>query len=240
MEFSPKRFFSLMKRDFLLNRKSLLLLAIALASVTAMIMFVSTEEYCSSPSHIDLTDIFDFVLFLGGIVFSVSIFIEFRNESHRTMYLNLPSSNFEKWLSKWIISLPLFILIATCIVLISYSAMSAMITNIWEECKFVSLKNTLLARGVSKFKFYLFFQSIAFLLGVVFNKHALLKAIPIGFILVFLFFYFQNKFVTSMLTTSYVTPEDFDYYNGMLINSLVYITPIIWLASYFKLKEKEI
>lgn len=241
MEFSISRVGSLMKRDIILNGKSFLLLAIAFSCITALIMFISTEEYCDSIIPTDLTEVILYsILLLGGLIFSVSIFTEFREESTRAMYLSLPSSSFEKWLSKWIIALPLFTLVSWCIISISYMVMGTIIENIWIDCQFLPLKQGINNSVIHASKVYLVFQSIAFFLGIMLNKHALLKAIPIGFLLFMLVGYFLEKLARASISTNYLTKEHLELHSNIFINSLLFVIPIIWLASFFKLKEKQI
>jgi len=147
MELSLDRLIRLLKRDLLSNSRLFLLLAFSLAVIVALMMFVSTEEYCNPKHYIKIVDvIFFFTLYLSGAILSASIFTEFRNPSSRSLYLSLPATHLEKWLSKWIICVPLHLGLCFIIIIIMYLAMSNILNNIWSECRFLPLseinKNT--------------------------------------------------------------------------------------------------
>lgn len=231
MELSFGRVLSLIRREVILNAKVFCLLAFALCAICAFIMFTSTEEYCNPGSYVNVTDIIYYAnLFFGSLIFSASIFTEFRENNKRAMYLKLPASTLEKWLSKWLFAFPIYIVIATLLTFMTYTLFAYYLESLWSDCQFIPLSETIFHfnAGSIKIKVFLIFQSIMFLLGIIYNKHALLKAIVTTVILAFIF--------TACMNWLHMP----NHADDRIFHRLVFIVPFIWILSYFMLKAKQV
>lgn len=238
MEFSIQRVIQLIKRDILINSKVFSLLIIFLSLIGPLIMFMSTEEYCNSKHNIDIIDVLLIsVICISGIILSASIFTEFRSASSRSHYLNLPASHLEKWLSKWLICVPIHLCISTLIFIISYMIMGSIIHNVWPECTFAKLSFINFPELSNLIKQYFIIQSLCFLLGVIYNKYAVIKSLSTAALLIFLFSMAVVFFVRTFLAND---PDAQLKVNLTIFNISFVFTPAFWLASYYKLKEKQL
>ncbi len=234
MEFSMTRVLSLLNREFILHRKVFFLLAIALCAVCAFIMFISTEEYCNPQSYVNITDIiFISIFMLGGTLFSNSIFTEFREATNRASYLNLPASTFEKWLSKWILAFPLYLIICMLLIFLTYIPVAYALESVWSECRFIPLAETFNLSFTYILKATILYQSCAFLFGIIFNKNAVLKSIAVAVVLSILFSLFMAILVKFSSYSGKIQSES-------LFRVLIFFAPILWFISYILLKRKQI
>jgi len=245
MDFSISRLVQLIKRDFQINARVFILLILSLLIITSFIMFLSTEEYCNSDSPIIIVDVIFFVgLFMSGAILSSSIFTEFRHPSSRSYFLSLPATTTEKWLSKWIICVPIHLILSIFLIVISYKLFGNVLHNIWAECHFVSLLDLNSDKGrytslykynfIRALKIYFVFQAFCFLFGILYNKNSFLKTLISVLILCFVFKSGTNiLFGTNPRWGVFVMSNSF-------ANITYFLTPLIWLASYYTLKEKQI
>lgn len=234
MERSVVRVLSLIKRDFILNARVFSLLAFTLCGVCMFIMFASTEEYCNTETYVDVTEtIFVAILFSGCLIFSASIFIEFRDNSSRAQYLKLPATTFEKWFSKWLLALPIFTLLMSLLIFITYSIFAYYLESLWSECNFIPFLDPLTSMSVftsQNWKAFLLLQSIMFLLGIMYNKYGVFKALVTIFLLniPLTFYNLQDRNIL-------IDYPAVDYSKLYLMT-----VPFVWLISYFMLKAKQI
>lgn len=234
MEFSLTRVLSLLKRECILNGKVFLLLAIALCALCAFIMFISTEEYCNPQSYLNITDIiFISIFLLGGTIFSNSIFTEFREPTKRASYLNLPSSTFEKWLTKWILAFPVYLILSLILIYMTYIPVAYAIESVWNECRYIPLTETFGTSFKITLMTAILYQSFAFLFGIIFNKYAVLKSIAVAVIVSILFSLVMAIFVKFTSFSATIQAE-------AALQILIFFVPILWLISYFVLKRKQI
>lgn len=239
MEFSLDRVIQLIKRDILINSKVFSLLIGFLFLLGPLIMFISTEEYCNTEHNINIIEVLLFsIVFLSGVILSASIFTEFRSPASRSHYLNLPANHFEKWLSKWLICIPIHLCVSTIIFIISYVIMGVAINKVWPECTFAQLSFINIFELSYLIKQYFILQSFCFLMGIIYNKYALIKSLATTAFLIFLF----SMIVLYILRV--INGDDPDTQTNIsliIFNNLAYLlTPVFWLASYYKLKEKQL
>lgn len=239
MEFSMTRFGQLIKREFLIHARIFSLLSILIFLVGVLIMFMSTEEYCNSANDINIIDILVIaMIFVSGTILSASIFTEFRDPASRSLYLSLPASHFEKWLSKWIICVPIHLFVSTGIFVITYMLMGSILNKLWPECRFIQLSLIHIPIFSFLIKQYFIFQSLCFLLGIIYNKYALIKTLATSAIIIFLFSTIITLFIKVLFGEN---PNQELNINNVIFQNIAYIlTPMLWIASYYKLKEKEL
>jgi len=239
MNFSIHRLGHLIKRDILMNARLFSILIVSILLIVSLIMFISTEEYCNTDTLINVLDvIFFFSLFASGAIFSASIFKEFRQSGSRSQYLSLPASTLEKWLSKWILAVPVHILISFILITLSYTVMGNILHNVWSECHFIPLSEISRSEFSNSIKTYFIFQAICLICGIVYNKYALIKTLATALIIMLLF----SAIMTILIKITNGAESNLDIHVGpdKLASISYFITPLIWLASYFKLKEKEL
>jgi hypothetical protein len=116
--FEPSRFMLLLRRDITTHYKSLL---IGIGAVAALYIFflVFIPSFMDNPQPFIDEDFhtggYLFAMFLGGLWFSAGIWSDVNTTQQRQFFLTLPASDLEKYISKWLITGPLFLLAFTFI-----------------------------------------------------------------------------------------------------------------------------
>ena len=111
--FNLKRFGFVFRKDFLENRKLYLLLFLTMLGIMAVISTIMTRNYLhqwtnASYNNIlyhnkDLLTFFSLAFIAGGLLFASTFMMQMNSKLKSLAFLSSPSSNFEKYLSRWII-----------------------------------------------------------------------------------------------------------------------------------------
>jgi hypothetical protein len=193
-------------------------------------------------------------MLLAGTIFTSTVFADFGDKKKAVTTLTLPASQFEKYLVAWLYSYLLFVMVySTAFYLIAYFAVNikhfpghpAEIINIFR-------------RPISEmFLLYAFLHSIAFLGAIFFEKLHFIKTAFVFFISLAIFILI-NKGILSILLEKDVMPtalfgnlrlmdngHDVDINltrqdDPFLLCVIAVLTVIIWLAAYYRLKEKQV
>lgn len=257
MNLSINRVFSLLKREMVINRKQMLLFFIAVMLPFGFFMLIVSDEYDNKrmlpPDAGEI--VFGLLLILGGFVFTTSIFKEYRTHANRIQYLMIPASHAEKFISKWIISLPGFILLAFVIFSIGYNFFSWVIAKAF-KVYFISFFELQWSYFFNWIFWYFVLHSIYLLLSTLFNRYPILKSVVsiflfflIGMLVCMLFFrviyydQFEGFFNPINPGSFYIGAEPAEWLmqNDTKLKwgiSLI-LVPYLYLISYFKIKEKE-
>jgi hypothetical protein len=200
---------------------------------------------------------FGLILLIGGFLNASVAFREFRTLPTRAEYLALPGSSLEKLSVKWLISNPLFILMI--------SLMMALATSIFGPiiAKFGGSPYTneiFFSRDYWNLVGIYFVIHSIFLLGsIAFNKYAVVKtilvlliALAVVVILNALFFrivyadmfdsLFQLKPIEGdrQFGDKYDNPGEMWQIKFFIFVFKYLLAPVVWVASLFKLSEKEV
>lgn len=241
MDFSISRLVQLIRRDLELNSKALIFLIIAIPLSVVLIMLTNTQECYYPNREIKILDgVFFFSFLLSGTILSSSIFKEFRHPTSTSLYLSLPASHFEKWLSKWIICVPVHILLSLIIIILTYNTMANFIYSIWPKCHFMSLSITTKEESVIALNTYLIFQAACYFLGIVYNKNAQLKTLTTVVILLAIGFFILSLIIKIIYGADYRGQLRLNMNLDIIAKISYVLTPLLWLASYYKLKEKQV
>lgn len=246
----PNRFWALLKRDALQQWRGLLIGTGAVAGVLFVYAILS-----SLGSDSDLSDMhenaFPFFLFLGGFLFTASIFNEMDGITGRQFYLQLPASQAEKFFSKLLLSSIGFLAFAV-VVYTLFAALNNFVVkwvNHYDINAFLPISKT----NLNYYSSYLVTQAV-FLLGAVwFRKYVFGKtllslfAVSILFSIVFTLvvrFMFGGEFNKWEGDFSLAVSME-NFLNGFYIDLLKYLywlvlAPVLWIVAYFKLKETEV
>ncbi len=254
--FDLKRFSYYLKKEiFLIGKQSLLgagalfIIMLILFSVTALRIPVQAEL-----TKIHMV-IFSFFILFGGFIYTAQIFKDLNTTGNSYFFLTLPSSNFEKLLASLIISSLGFSLLYTGTFLI-YVGVANEIHSLVHGTDFVYLdfENSHLLKSLQS---YWVCQSIFLLGAIAFKSKNFIKTIVSAFLIVLVGF-----IIVSLLGAIFVYPAYTDdqlsmesifkaYKHGLekdwddittVINwaTLYLLAPVLWVAAYFKLKEREI
>lgn len=260
MDFSITRLFNLIKKDFIISKKFLLLLIVSLVAVCALLVFFTSDGVPMNSNQVppDAGEIvFGVLLIIGGSVITATIFREFRNPPERLKFLSLPASNFEKVFSKWLYTLPFYFLVVCVIFIVGYPLFSSLIGS-WIDVEYVHLQELRPKYfGYLGLSYFLVHSGI-FMFSLFYNRFPLPKIIVTGFFLaiagfavialltrIIFYDHFQGFFRGTELMFSKQLSNDFQIWMEMFLLKLPYRfamigVPFIWLISYFKMKEKEL
>lgn len=260
MEFSLSRLFNLIRKDYIINRKYILLSIVSIVAICALMVFFTSDGAPMNSKQVppDAGEIvYGVLLIVCGSVITASIFREFRNQPERLKFLSLPASNFEKVFSKWLYTLPFYFLIISAIFVTGYPVFSNIIGYLI-DLEYVPLQE-LRPRyfGYLSLAYFLIHSAI-FLFSLFYNRFPIPKIIVTGFILamagfavillltrIIFYDHFQGLFRGSELMFSRKLSNDFQIWIETFMMKLPYLfamigVPFIWLISYFKMKEKEL
>ncbi len=232
--FDMKRFNRLVLNDLKINSK------IILISIAAVFVFWTLLSF--GDGGVLSRSLYTFVLYVGGFVITSRSFNDLHNSERAYHYLTLPCSNFERFLSKWIMTsigysfalLGLFSLYNLLKMGLHYALFSHHIPliNIFDPALWQSIET------------YIILHSIVFLGAVVFKRYSLIKtALSLGcLMLIFTVLTGSISFHFFSLWTPYaVQIQDFSAIVTLVLNILwLSIAPFCWLVTYNRIKEYEI
>jgi len=250
--FNIQRFINLLKRQFILNSKSIFIGLGAASGILFLIFTIvaSTQGKCLYNEQV--SSMYN-VYFIAGYIISSRLFKELSDSRTGYLYLTLPASNFEKLLAGWLYSSVLYSIVSVVLIIIITSLANFIASLIigFEFTPFnYDFKYIMLAVGV-----YMITQSVFILGSATFKKQAFLKtllalfifAVSFSLITGFLTWGIVGKFNIHMEPTDFKhLPPGLEYFFEVqfpVIAKIVfwYLTaPFILLISYFKLKESEV
>lgn len=257
--FSLNRVRYLLMRDVLVDlRLTLNALLVILGILTLFFCFhlfdpISDMRYFHEPAYLVL-------MFAGGTLFISSIFSELSTVERRHVYLSIPATSFEKFLSKWVIA-SIFIPVLLTLLYCGFSFLANSFFNF--------------TRGVEAYPFdlrsdnnkmtirvYYIVQSLFFLGAIIFNRFTFLKTGATIFVtggFIFLAFWsilflivgaesLQANWIEFPLYTDIdimLSDNEKSYlpywYKRIAVLGITTILPIITtIIAYFKLKEKTV
>lgn len=111
--FNIKRFGLVLRKDFMENLKRYALLFLTMFGMMAIVSIIMTRNYChdfgnsihynSAAHNVSLLTFFSFTFLAGGLLFASTFMTPMNSKLKRLSFLISPSSNFEKFFSRWII-----------------------------------------------------------------------------------------------------------------------------------------
>jgi hypothetical protein len=256
---NPRRLGLLLKRDFLIGYRGIL---ITMAASAGFIILVSVLANLGRGSQFQHMQLFMPLMFIGGFVFASLAFRELHQGEQSYFYLNLPASPLEKLISKLLVTSVGYALGA----LIFYSLVSLLSEGI-NHLVFGyghPLFNPVSREVLLSVAVYLVTQSIFLLGSVYFRRLAFLKtvvawnvfaigtAILAGLItwLIFRGVYFE--YLTPEARGAFDSLADAGRFEALLEDTgqgfwlalrilfWAVLAPVCWIITYFRLREKEV
>jgi hypothetical protein len=186
-------------------------------------------------SHNSYESYYLFFLYMGGLAITNKIFDDLHNPNKATLYLMLPCSNTERFLSKWLFSSIGYALV-TLLICYLYSLIAFLING---RPPFAIL-NPLLWVAILK---YCILQSVVLLGAITFKKHAIVITMLLVCILSlilsifslfigYIFFYPHHIGQGTLLLESSLQGWNFVFW--------VILAPICWYVTYLRLTEYEL
>lgn len=248
--FDFRRFSLLLQKEFLTgNKKSLIVLGavFGLMMLFAWFLIETKDGY----QYLNF-NMFPLVLFGGGFVFTSVMYYEFSKKTGTHHYLSLPASTFEKFLSKWLITAVLFPIVTVLLFWIYVKLADQLHFSYTEE----KITTWFINNWWTLFfiRIYLILQSVFLLGAIAFQKYTFFKTALVSILSFALFViicliahriifaaYYDGLEIVENLDTNHATR---DFVIGTMTKWIEYAAyflfpPIMWVAGFFKLKEKE-
>ncbi len=255
MKFNINRFLALLRREMMVN----FLPALKLSAIISLIIFVifSITVFANERDE-DFSVLVNFgiFLFIAGLIYASFSFNEFRKMPTRAEYLSLPGSHLEKIVSKWIFTNPAYILAISLLFLFLHWLFNPLWIYWGDRTTLEIFTSNTYWKLVGVF----FIVHSIFMLGsIAFNKNALLKTfislVAVAAVVIVLnltFFriiwseYFDSLFHfapiegTFKFGKNYNSPDEMPQIRLLVFAFKYVLAPALWVASYFKLTEKEV
>jgi hypothetical protein len=196
------------------------------------------------------------MLFIAGTIFTSTIFQDFGDRAKAIPAMTLPASMFEKFLVGWLYSYPLFIVVYTGVFYLALWGLS--LGRHWDPEKHFYLFSILENQFVLAFVLFSMLHAIAIFGAVLFRKLHFIKTgfaffilLGVGLVLNTLFL----KAITGFAIVKLALPFGFmnfysngqDYQMGISgrgplvdVGTIFLAAIVLWVAAYFKLKEKQV
>ena len=277
--FNIKRFGLVFRKDFMENLKRYALLFLTMLGIMAIISIFISYGYCqpyeksgrySSEIHnVTLLGFMSFAFLAGGLLFASTFMTPMNSKLKRISFLVSPSSNFEKFFSRWIIVTIGYVLSFFVALWIADALRVAVITAYYPdlEIKFLDLTKLVYPKDVHssveslmpKTAFtlcvfmYFLFQSL-FLLGATFwEKASFIKTFVAISVIVFAYIivcrwaillsYEEGLNGFGRVLNSFVdgNNQDMEKQSLMLIKTILPVFTLTnWILAFFRFRESEI
>ncbi|MDQ2994737.1 MAG: hypothetical protein M3R00_07315 [Pseudomonadota bacterium] len=228
--FDVSRFKQLLVNEMRINFKPMLI------SAATLLVFLLLFSFDKTPS----VALYTVVLFVGGFAITSRAFKDLHNTEVAYHYLTLPCSNFERFLSKWLITsigYAIALLAVFCVYGVMRMAVISLLFQHWSNWS--NLLNPILMQSIGV---YIIIHSLVLLGAVIFKRHNFLKtALSLGSIL----------FATSLITGS-ISLHFFPIWvpsamaNADIVMKIVnyvfwfILAPFCWLVTYLRITETEL
>ena len=253
--FNFKRFGLLFKKHSVENFKAYLLLIAVFIGIVTILIGLMTEMGTQVITLNTQAITFMFLMQLAGTIFTSNIFANLGDKRKAIATLVLPASAFEKFLVGWIYSYLFFQLVFTVVFYTIVWAFlrlqgSAPLLNVFSD------KQHFHPGLYIAYLIYAFLNAIAIYGAVYFKKMHFIKIAFIFFVIGLIIWLGNDAVLSSMIHHSVTNPpftglsfmSDHGFYNvkaSDLGNKLVcvmfiVVSFIMWTATYFRLKEKQI
>jgi hypothetical protein len=234
MSFSLRRLSALIGNDISMRTKTILI------SILASVLFFALF----SGDDVNHYSAYFFLLYVSGFWITSHIFDDCLRPQKATLFLMLPCSNFERFLSKWLLAAVIFPL-SLLVLYYLFSALGIFLHEFvsHESLEMISLAVPHLWVGLER---YLVLQSLVMLAAISFRSHALIKLFLMAGVLLIGILIFSGTL--SWLFCPHCSEADVlgdisTMSSLMHMANIVFWTasaPLAWLVTYLKITELEV
>jgi len=202
------------------------------------------------------TAVFNILMLIAGTLFASTIFADFGDKNRSIQALTLPASSFEKFLVGWIYSYPIFLIVYTGVYYLAVMGLGA--TKHWEANQHFTLFSLQQAEILVVFVIYSILHAIAIFGAILFRNIHFIKTgfiffIGIGALMIVNTLFL--KLLTGLSIIKLAIPFGFlnfnvgqKYYSistegpgsQFVLIILAAVAILIWVAAYYRLKEKQV
>ncbi|GEM_PF-5764847 len=261
--FDFTRFINTLKTDLLPKRRALLIASLAAMGVMLLLTFFGVfsdfriNNISPEKTHMFFSGVFPGMLVIAGLFITAATFRPLADSRIAHGYLGLPASHFEKYLSKWLLTGPVYLIAGMALIAIT-AVVAKVILAVYPGTS-INLAETLKGLRLGNIGDYLFIHSIFLLGAIAFKRLAFWKTLLTMFatLMTWAMFtglsfrlIFAKYFTGSSMTIDdsnfdfNLTPEflNFGPEQGWWIAGVISL--LVWAtfntAAYFKLKETEV
>ena len=269
--FNIKRFGFVLRKDFLENRKQYALLFLTMLGIMAVVTIQTSWRYgrYNPPDYmslnIELLGFLSLAFFAGGVLFAATFMKPMNSKLKRISYLISPSSDFEKYLSRWLIVTVGYILAFFAAMWIADALRVAVISARFPDAsvKFLDLSRLYYPTDdyrspdymVPKTVFtimicaYLFFQSLLILGATFWEKSTFVKTFTAIAVITVVYFmvcrwavliFYEDVNGFGNVLASFTKWENLKVFSRTASVILPVFTLTNWALAYFRLRESEI
>jgi hypothetical protein len=249
MELNFKRVIGLIVRDYAENSKSFRTTVLAIIGIFVFIKSISSLG-AQVVNFGGMVSSLYVAMFIGGFIYTASIFKEIHHSPRAYRFLTLPASNFEKFLYGWMLTSPLFIVVSFIIINVIALLVGIVLYMFGKE---IGNFDIIANNGFGKVSLTYIFSQPIFLVGATyFKKNQFFKTI-LSVIVILTGIGIVSSLYGYLLFGSLDMNEafmhsNFDFvsrfkfnFNGQPFHWTFYLLgPICLLIAYFRLKETEI
>jgi len=275
--FNIKRFGLVFRKDFMENLKRYALLFLTMFGIMVIVsIFVSWNYYHnlevrgfhnSTPHNVGLLTFMSFAFVAGGLLFASTIMTPMNSKLKRISFLITPSSNFEKFFSRWIIVTIGYVLSFFVAMWIADALRVAVITAYYPdlEIKFLDLTKLIYPGDnyspeymipkefFTTFVFmYLLFQSLFLLGATIWEKASFVKTFVAISVIIFAYIMVCRWAILlsyeeglngfgNVLNSFSINNEDTTKKILMLLKTFLSVFTLTnWILAFFRFRESEI
>ena len=267
---SIKRLTLLYKKDFIENWKTMLLRFVMLYAIMAIIFtFMGLSELESRTKH-NFSPWYGGIYYLRpaiflfwgfGCLFASLMMEKMKNKTKRIAYLMTPATNFEKFFSRFLPVVIVFIIAFFLAFKLADYTRIAILSMRYPEFNItaINISQGLCSQNLDSmthnwmeltalFSVYLFFQSLFILGSTLWYKNPFIKTLATGMVITLLFYAVDALLVNSLFNESQLFSAG-DYCGEIiekwitrrnLILFFSFLTLFNWVISYFRFKDSEI
>lgn len=244
-ELNFKRLGFFLKRQLYLNFSSMW---IAIGAILGLLLIISAlfAYFNDNPNIVlNLRNLYLVVFMLGGYIFTSKIFDEMHAPQKSYMFLTLPVSTTEKLLAAWFITSPVYVVVASLILLLLSFINSLLAGNV-QAFAYVFDNTFLNCVGV-----YMVTQALFFLGATTFRGNNFLKTVLALIVVVLLIAAYTGLLGYALFGNSGMRFEEgkateYERTAELIIETVVpflfwfVLAPFLLFVSYFKLKERQV
>lgn len=228
---SFNRLYQLIKIDIITNKKNILVTSAAFIVILALL-----------PFHVSgSADAYSWILYIGGFMITNQALNEMHDHRKAFSYLTLPCSNFERFLSKFLLTTIIFA-IALLAVFYFFSVLSVVTNGLFfhRDVAVFDLASMGLWIDIGK---YIILQSIFLLGAAYFQKHSVTKttlALGCLFIVLAILLFLFSWITCPSCSQSGLFELISKSFNGLYFVLWMVVAPICWFITYVRIAESEI
>lgn len=241
--------YQLIRRDAYRQRQRNLIFLAVLTAALLLLGMLNTGGL----QHADLgptyyLNLYSPLLFIIGLLQAAGAFPEFRMTATLQDFLLLPASHAEKWWSRWLITLPLYLVSFTAAFWVGSLLFS--LIGFLSTGDFPPVFQPWSAEVMQLWKGFVFMHSLLFIGAIQFNRNPLIKtglallliSILLSIIpLIGMAHFIKTTGPENMAGLHWVTNWDEEWLVSLIqVFTWAVVVPFFWWISYLKLTEKEV